>query len=136
VVALFWAVTKEEDMTKRLLTLLLAPVLLVFFCPQAGFSQAGEEFNALRKEIEALKEGQKLSQELRSLGKDIDALKDGQRALQKDLQDIKTLLQARPAGAGDSPSAEPTNVVLKVEGAPFKGEKTAKLTLIEFSDFQ
>ena len=46
------------------------------------------------------------------------------------------MLQARPAaGAGGAPSGEPQNVVLNVDGAPFKGEKTAKLTLIEFSDF-
>ena len=89
----------------------------------------------MKKEIEALKEGQRINQEFRLLGKDLEALRDGQRALQKDLQDIKTLLQARPA-AGDAPSGEPQNVVLKVDGAPFKGEKTAKLTLIEFSDFQ
>jgi len=124
-------------MTKRLLTVLLGPILLTLFVPQAGWSQSSDELNALKKEVEALKEAQKLSQELRLLGKDIDALKDGQRALQKDLQDIKTLLQARPAaGAGEAPAAEPQNVVLKVDGAPFKGEKTAKLTLIEFSDFQ
>jgi len=123
-------------MTKRLLTVLLGPVLLTLFCPQVGWSQSGDEINALKKEIEALKEGQRINQEFRLLGKDLEALRDGQRALQKDLQDIKTLLQARPAAAGDAPSGEPQNVVLKVDGAPMKGEKTAKLTLIEFSDFQ
>ena len=123
-------------MTKRLLTALLGPILLTLFCPQAGWSQSGDELNAVKKELEALKEGQKISQELRLLERDIDALQDGQRALQKDVQDIKTLLQARPVAAGDAPSGEPQNVVLKVDGAPFKGEKTAKLTLIEFSDFQ
>ena len=85
-------------MTKRLLTALLGPILLTLFYPQAGFSQSSEEqLKALRAEIEALKESQKISQELRLLERDIDALQDGQRALQKDLQDIKTLLQARPA---------------------------------------
>jgi len=123
-------------MTKRLLTVLLGPILLTLFCPQAGWSQSGDELNALKKEIEALKEGQRINQEFRLLGKDLEALRDGQRALQQDLQDIKTLLQARPVAAGDAPSGEPQNVVLKVDGAPFKGEKTAKLTLIEFSDFQ
>jgi hypothetical protein len=116
---------------------LLGPMLLTLFAPQVGFSQAGDEqLKTLSKEIEALKEGQKISQELRLLGRDIDALQDGQRALQKDLQEVKTLLQARPAAAGDAPAGEPQNVVLKVEGAPVKGDKSAKLTLIEFSDFQ
>ena len=120
-------------MTKRLLTVLLGPILLTLFCPQAGWSQSSDELNALKKEIEALKEGQRINQEFRLLGKDLEALRDGQRALQKDLQDIKTLLQARPAAA---PSAEPQNAVLTVDGAPSKGEKTAKLTLVEFTDFQ
>jgi hypothetical protein len=121
-------------MTKRLLMTLLGPMLLTLFYPQSGFSQSSEEqLKALREEIEALKENQRISQELRFLERDIDALQDGQRALQKDLQDIKTLLQARPAVA---PSAEPKNAVLTVGGAPSKGEKTAKLTLVEFTDFQ
>ena len=113
--------------------ILLGPMLLTLFYPQSSFSQSSEEIKALRAEIEALKENQRISQELRLLERDVDALQDGQRALQKDLQDIKTLLQARPAAA---PSAEPQNAVLTVDGAPSKGEKTAKLTLVEFTDFQ
>ena len=85
---------------------------MILFDTQPGFAQSSEELKALRKEIESLKEGQ--------------------RTMQKDLQEIKTLLRARPP----SPPAEPQNVVLNVDGAPFKGEKTAKLTLIDFSDFQ
>ena len=120
-------------MTKRLLMTLLGPILLTLFYPQFGFSQSSEELQALRAEIEALKENQRISQELRLLERDVDALQDGQGALQKDLQDIKTLLQARPAAV---PSGEPQNAVLTVDGAPSKGEKTAKLTLVEFTDFQ
>src|SRR2546426_2658109 len=122
-------------MTKRLLIVLFGPMLLTLFYPQSGLSQSSEELKALRAEIEALKENQRISQELRLLERDIDALQDGQRALQKDLQEVKTLLQARPAAAG-APSAEPQNAVLTVDGAPSKGEKTAKLTLVEFTDFQ
>ena len=62
---------------------------------------------------------------------DIEALKEGQKAIQKDLQEIKTLLQ-RPAG----PPPPPQNVVLDLEKKPFKGERKAKLTLVEFSDYQ
>ena len=121
-------------MTKRLLMILLGPILLTLFYPHFGFSQSSEEqLKALREEIDALKESQKISQELRLLERDVDALQDSQRALQKDLQEIKTLLQARPAVA---PSAEPQNAVLTVDGAPSKGEKTARLTLVEFTDFQ
>jgi Tfp pilus assembly protein PilN len=65
------------------------------------------------------------------LKKDIEALKEGQKAIQKDLQEIKTLLQAR-----QQPPAPPQNVVLELGKNPFKGERNAKLTLVEISDYQ
>jgi protein-disulfide isomerase len=71
-------------------------------------------------------------QSTEDLKKDIDALKDGQKAIQKDLEEIKTLLKSRPAG----PSPPPQNVVLDLGKNPFKGERNAKLTLVEFSDYQ
>jgi len=70
--------------------------------------------------------------DLRAVRKEIEGLKEGQAAIQKELQEIKTLLRARPAAA----PAEPQNIVLSVADAPFKGEKSAKLTLIDFSDYQ
>jgi hypothetical protein len=72
------------------------------------------------------------SEELKAVRKEIDALREGQTAIQKDLQEIKNLLRARPAAV----PAEPQNIVLSVADAPFKGDKTAKLTLIDFSDYQ
>ena len=71
-------------------------------------------------------------QSTEDLKKDIEALKEGQKAIQKDLQEIKTLLRSRPAG----PPPPPQNVVLDLGKNPFKGESKAKLTLIEFSDYQ
>ena len=110
---------------KKLAAVAALATLTLFYAPP-GFAQPSKEFEALREEIGLLKETQALRREL-------EALKEGQRTMQKDLQDIKTLLQARPAGA---PAAAPANPVISVDGAQFKGEKTAKLTLIEFSDFQ
>jgi len=72
------------------------------------------------------------SDDLKTVRKEIEGLKEGQAAIQKELQEIKTLLRARPAAA----PADPQNVVLSVEGAPFKGDKLAKVTLIDFSDYQ
>jgi protein-disulfide isomerase len=69
--------------------------------------------------------------EIESLKKDIDALKEGQTAIQKDLQEIKALLRARPSAA--APAQE---VVLTVGDAPSKGNKDARLTLVEFTDYQ
>ncbi len=93
-----------------LLTLLGAP-------PGLAQDTSGEEGLDLRSEIEALKEGQE--------------------AIQKDLQEIKSLLSARQAAA-PAPAPAPTalNIDLDIEGSPFKGNRTAKLTLIEFTDYQ
>ncbi len=99
-------------MTKRWAGIFLGLILLAVSFPQPAFAQSSEELKALRKEIEELKEGQK--------------------AIQKELGAIKGLLRARQAPR----RAAPTNVVLSVDGAPFKGDKSAKLTLIDFSDYQ
>jgi len=64
------------------------------------------------------------------LGKEIDALNQSMKAMQKDLQEIKTLLQSRVR------AAPPQNVVLDLGDRPFRGENNAKLTLVEFSDYQ
>ena len=72
------------------------------------------------------------SEELKAIKEDLKALKEGQANMQKELQEIKTLLKSRPAAA----PGEPQNVVLNIDKAPFKGDKNAKLTLIEFSDYQ
>ena len=65
------------------------------------------------------------------LKKDIEALQAALTAIQKDLQDIKTLLVSRA-----QPPAAPPSVALDLGNHPFKGERTARLTLVEFSDYQ
>lgn len=72
---------------------------------------------------------------LRALGKEIEALKAGQAAIQKELQEIKSLLRAPQAAQAPAP-IEASDVRLSVEGAPFKGEKGAKVTVVEFTDYQ
>ncbi len=76
--------------------------------------------------------GQAQSQSNDDIKKDIQSLKEGQQAIQKDLQEIKKLLAARPAAAAE----QALNAVISVEGEPSKGDKNAKLTLVEFSEFQ
>jgi protein-disulfide isomerase len=73
--------------------------------------------------------------DVESMKKDMQALKEGQQAIQKDIQEIKKLLASRPA-AGAPAADQAMNAVLSVDGEPFKGEKNAKLTLVEFSEFQ
>ena len=99
-------------MTKSLLRIFFGLNILLLSNPQIAFTQTSEELKALRKELESLKQGQS--------------------AIQKELQEIKTLLRGRVA----APPPEPQNVVLSVKDDPFKGEKDAKITLVEFSDYQ
>ncbi len=68
---------------------------------------------------------------------EIEALKTGQQEIRKELAEIKKLLQARPAAA--QPKRQGTNVkdvVFDLADNPVKGASTAKLTLVEFSDYQ
>ena len=77
----------------------------------------------------------------KTLRKDIESLRD---QLHKDLEDIKNLLRSRavapPAPSPMAPAAaepDPANVVLNVDSrVPFKGAKGAKLTLVDFTDYQ
>jgi protein-disulfide isomerase len=103
----------------RLSGLLVAGLLAATTCLAAvpGFAQSTDELRALRKEIEAVQEGQ--------------------RALQRDLQEIKALLQAGRAGApAAAAQAPPQNVVLTLDGDPIKGDRNARLVLVEFTDYQ
>ena len=65
------------------------------------------------------------------LKKELEAVKESLKAIQKDVQEIKALLQSRlPA------PPPPQNVVLDLGKNPVKRERTARLTLVEFSDYQ
>jgi protein-disulfide isomerase len=69
---------------------------------------------------------------MKALRQDIQELKKGQEALKKDIEELKGMLQrpARRAPAAWKPS------VVSTDDDPSIGEKTAKLTVIEFSDYQ
>ena len=67
------------------------------------------------------------------LRRDIDQLKRGQQQILQQLQQIQRLVQAR----GAAPAAP--NVrgkVFDLGDNPIKGAATAKLTLVEFTDYQ
>jgi len=72
--------------------------------------------------------------EMESLKKEIDSLKQGMGAIQKDLQEIKGLLRARPTAA--APPQPPSEAVVAIDGAPFKGKKDARVTIVDFTDYQ
>jgi len=79
---------------------------------QPGFTQPADGLKALREEVEALKEGLK--------------------GLERGLQQVKVILQAGLL----PPPSELDNIVLSVEGTSVKGERTARLTIVEFTDYQ
>jgi protein-disulfide isomerase len=80
--------------------------------------------------------------DLAALGREIEALKAGQTAIRKELQEIKDLLRASPGAQAaperrpQAPPIEPADVVVSVEGVPFKGDRGAKVTVVEFTDYQ
>lgn len=72
------------------------------------------------------------SEEIRALQEDVKSLKERQTAIQKDLQEIKKLLQSTKQQA----PAEFKEAIINIQGAPTKGDKSVKLVLMEFSDYQ
>lgn len=75
--------------------------------------------------------------EILELKEEVKGLKEGQATMQKDLADIKKLLEAgaKPAAQRPAPKPfEPRDV--SVAGAPVMGQEKAQLTLIEYSDYQ
>jgi hypothetical protein len=103
-----------SGMTRRLVRLvLLAGVLSLFACPVPVLAQSTDDIQSLRKAI--------------------DALRESQQRIEKDLEEIKTLLRGRAAAPREE---DPRGTILSVAGEPSKGDKNARLVLVEFTDYQ
>jgi protein-disulfide isomerase len=87
--------------------------LVLLFSAHPAVAQTAEEFKALQKEI--------------------DALKEGQAGLRNDIQDLKKLAKPNVAAKRDRVIKD---AIINIKGAPIKGDKNAKLVFIEFSDYQ
>lgn len=70
------------------------------------------------------------------LRQQIEELKKGQDEIKKELAEIKRLLQASASRAAVPAAPDVRNLVLDVGSNPYRGEATAKLTLVEFTDYQ
>lgn len=74
-------------------------------------------------------------EEEKDLRQQIEELKKGQDEIKKELAEIKRLLQATTARAAPA-VPDVRNLVLDVGSNPYRGEVGAKLTLVEFTDYQ
>jgi protein-disulfide isomerase len=92
--------------------LLLA--VMIGMCPtiRAAETSSASEFEVMRQEL--------------------DTLKRGQEAIAKDVAEILKILE----GIRPPPPVRAIDAVVQVGDSPYKGSKDAKLTLIEFSDYQ
>jgi hypothetical protein len=92
---------------------LLAAGFLLLVIVHPAFAQTDRVYQVLKKEIESLE--------------------PEQAVVKKDLHEIRMFAQAsrRPPTAGTS-----QQVIVDVRGAPTKGDKSAKIVLVEFSDYQ
>jgi protein-disulfide isomerase len=72
--------------------------------------------------------GQQGSSEIDALRKEVEALKTRQQALESQLSQLLAALQ------GQAP--DPKEVTIDLSNAPAKGQPDAKVTMVEFSDFQ
>jgi protein-disulfide isomerase len=99
---------------RRFIFLLGAALSLAWLAASApAVAQSGDDGTELRREIEALRQGQ--------------------AAIYKELEEIKALLRKATGSAREKPF-QPT--AIGVAGAPILGEADARVTIVEFSDYQ
>jgi protein-disulfide isomerase len=72
------------------------------------------------------------SPDITTLQADVVTLKREVEVVKRELQEIKSLLRERSG----SPSGEAPSIVLGVGDGPFKGAPDARVTLVEFTDYQ
>ncbi len=65
---------------------------------------------------------------------DIEALKKGQQEILQQIQELKKMIQAQARPA--APSVNVKDVLFDLGNNPVRGSDSAKLTLIEFTDYQ
>jgi protein-disulfide isomerase len=75
--------------------------------------------------------------DISALRTDIEQLKQGQRVIETQLQEIKRLLSANGANSAAGQRPNPAlGATVSIAGRPFKGDTNARLTLIEFADYE
>jgi len=102
-------------MNKRLWVTIWVLAVLIGIGMPTVWADSGEDVSALKSEIEALKQGQK--------------------AMQKDLNEIKTLLKALATrNVRAQQPFKPSDII--IDGSPVIGQADAPVTIVEFTDYQ
>ena len=78
---------------------------------------------------------QSQSDEIAALKREIQTLKAQQASMQRDLDMIKSLLQSLVQARGQQPEEAFTDKLINITDAPTKGNPSAKVTLVEVSDY-
>ena len=110
---------KQEGIIEMKILVLAVTVALSLFYTDKSFSQTAKELNKFKQEIETLKAAQ--------------------TGMQKDLQTIKNILQAKQGPIAPPHALGPTTdnpTVVSLQGGAIKGNRNAKITLVEFTDYQ
>ena len=79
------------------------------------------------------------NQDIEALKRQIQALIAGQIAVQKQLDEIKVMLKAgvgAPAAPAPAPAIATIDALIETAGAATKGATTAKVAIVEFSDYE
>ena len=93
-----------------------AVAVMVFTCAQGASAQ---------------RSSRQTDAELRALRQEIETLRQGQLEIQSELRELKELLQQLA-----ETSAQGGRKLVSVDDDPSMGESTAKVVLIDFSDYQ
>jgi protein-disulfide isomerase len=94
----------------------LVVVFLVSVCTPAAFSQSVS------------------AEDIKGLHRDLDAVRDSLKVIQNQIDTLTKLVQ-QPQAAAPQPQAF-RETTIDIGGAPVLGDKNAKVTLVEFSDYQ
>lgn len=81
--------------------------------------------------------GRQNREEAKAFAARLKSVGENQEALRSELREVHELLRRTAAASGATPTLPPRReIAVSVEGAPFKGDANAPVTLVEFTDYE